>query len=77
MEADLHEVYGIDVDDDHLMGARSWRWLRARVLSLLDRPATFVAVNAGDSVRLTAVPSTRLGCALYPPDFSDPQSSTT
>lgn len=76
VETDLHEVYGIDVDDDELMAARTWRWLRARVLSLLDKPATFVPINTGESVRLVAVPTTRLGCALYPPDFSDPQSPT-
>ncbi|MEV0444504.1 hypothetical protein AB0I84_29185 [Streptomyces spectabilis] len=31
----MHEVYGIDLGDPHLMRARSWRWLRVRVLGLL------------------------------------------
>jgi hypothetical protein len=35
VEADLHEVYGLDVGDDALMRARSWRWLRTRILGLL------------------------------------------
>lgn len=35
MEADLHETYGLDVGDHQLLAARSWRWLRARILGLL------------------------------------------
>ncbi|MFB9415692.1 hypothetical protein ACFFSQ_46945 [Dactylosporangium matsuzakiense] len=35
IEADLHERYGIDVDDRALLRARSWRWLQARILGLL------------------------------------------
>ncbi|MGW0933271.1 hypothetical protein [Streptomyces sp. NPDC002644] len=35
MEADLQQVYGIDVGDRALMRARSWRWLRTRILGLL------------------------------------------
>lgn len=29
----------MDVGDDALMRARSWRWLEVRILGLLDRPA--------------------------------------
>ncbi|MFD0595090.1 hypothetical protein ACFQZ4_24190 [Catellatospora coxensis] len=35
VEADLHERYGIDVDDRALMRARSWRWLSTRIVGLL------------------------------------------
>ncbi|TGB03325.1 hypothetical protein E2651_25375 [Streptomyces sp. MZ04] len=35
IEADLHEIYGLDVGDRRLMRARSWRWLRVRILGLL------------------------------------------
>ncbi|WP_405663383.1 hypothetical protein [Streptomyces sp. RK9] len=35
IEADLHEVYGVDVGDPHLMRTRTWRWLRVRILGLL------------------------------------------
>lgn len=36
IEADLHEVYGIDLDDRDLLRARSWRWLKVRIVGLLD-----------------------------------------
>ncbi|HEY9353809.1 MAG TPA: hypothetical protein VIP28_11185 [Nocardioides sp.] len=36
IEADLHEVYGIDLDDRALLRARTWRWLKARIAGLLD-----------------------------------------
>ena len=35
VEADLHQVYGIDIDDRHLLRRRTWRWLEARILGLL------------------------------------------
>jgi len=35
IEADLHEVYGIDVGTPGLLRARSWRWLRVRILGLI------------------------------------------
>ncbi|RLU85936.1 hypothetical protein CTZ27_26335 [Streptomyces griseocarneus] len=35
VEADLHEVYGIDVGAPGLLRGRSWRWLRLRILGLL------------------------------------------
>lgn len=38
IEQDLHDVYGIDVDDDQLLTARSWRWLNVRIGGLLNRP---------------------------------------
>ncbi|MYU21193.1 hypothetical protein GTY84_04935 [Streptomyces sp. SID8352] len=34
IEADLHQVYGIDVEDGVLQ-RRTWRWLQVRVLGLL------------------------------------------
>lgn len=36
LEADLHQVYGVDVGEPGLLRARSWRWLRTRILGLLD-----------------------------------------
>ncbi len=36
VEADLHERYGVDVEDRALMRSRSWRWLETRILGLLD-----------------------------------------
>ncbi|TMV00278.1 hypothetical protein FGK60_09750 [Streptomyces sp. DASNCL29] len=35
IEADLHEVYGLDVEASGILRARSWRWLRIRILGLL------------------------------------------
>ncbi|MGW6518540.1 hypothetical protein [Streptomyces sp. NPDC054962] len=35
IEADLHEVYGVDVGAPGLLETRSWRWLRVRILGLL------------------------------------------
>lgn len=34
VEADLHERYGIDVDDRPAMRARSWQWLVIRMNGL-------------------------------------------
>lgn len=34
-ELDLHEVWGVDVEDDALMTARSWRWLELRLSDLV------------------------------------------
>jgi hypothetical protein len=62
----LAEVYRIDVDDDDLMSRRSWRWLHVRISGLLDRPPVWVPYGDG---KLAAVPSTRLGYALRPPEF--------
>ncbi|MFF4118960.1 hypothetical protein ACFY0P_36705 [Streptomyces sp. NPDC001714] len=35
IEADLHEVYGLDVGAPGLLDNRSWRWLRVRIFGLL------------------------------------------
>ncbi len=35
IDVDMHAVYGIDVEDDALMSARSGSWLRARVLGVV------------------------------------------
>ncbi|WP_424183856.1 hypothetical protein ACOBQX_18015 [Actinokineospora sp. G85] len=34
VEADLHQVYGVDVESG-VLRARSWRWLRTRIVGLL------------------------------------------
>jgi hypothetical protein len=36
-------VFGIDVDDPDLMAARTWRWLRARIVALQTSPGTRLA----------------------------------
>lgn len=35
MEADLQDVYGIDVSDPAIRHGRTWRWLQVRILGLL------------------------------------------
>lgn len=35
----------MDVGDPLLMSSRSWRWLRERILGLLDRPVSFDAAG--------------------------------
>ncbi|MFF5142524.1 hypothetical protein ACFY6U_22815 [Streptomyces sp. NPDC013157] len=35
IEADLHEIYGLDVGAPGLLDNRSWRWLRVRIFGLL------------------------------------------
>lgn len=71
IEADLHEVFGIDVADDALLAARTWPWLASRISALLSRPATFVPYKHGDSWRMTVVESTRIALAFHPPSFGD------
>ncbi|GHE38826.1 hypothetical protein GCM10018785_05460 [Streptomyces longispororuber] len=41
IEADLHEVYGIDVGTGVLRG-RSWRWLKIRIPGLLSTESRLV-----------------------------------
>lgn len=36
---DLHEIYGIDVEDGATM-LRPWWWLRSRILGILDVPGS-------------------------------------
>ncbi|WP_306839756.1 hypothetical protein [Catenuloplanes nepalensis] len=35
LEADLHDVYGVDLGDPVVLRTRSWRWLETRILGLL------------------------------------------
>lgn len=35
---DLSQYFHIDADDEALLAARSWRWLRAQIIALLDIP---------------------------------------
>ncbi|TBO59029.1 hypothetical protein EYS09_14270 [Streptomyces kasugaensis] len=44
VEADLHEIYGIDLGDPAVLRARSWRWLRVRVLGLLSAESRLARV---------------------------------
>lgn len=40
VEADLHDCYGIDIEDTNLMGSRTWRWLKVRILGLVTKTGT-------------------------------------
>ncbi|GHH67635.1 hypothetical protein GCM10017673_14960 [Streptosporangium violaceochromogenes] len=40
IEADLHQAYGVDLEEPGLLRARTGRWLRVRVLGLLADPRT-------------------------------------
>ncbi|WEB44011.1 hypothetical protein MOV08_35185 [Streptomyces yunnanensis] len=44
IEADLHEIYGVDLGDRALLRARSWRWLRVRILALLSAESRLARV---------------------------------
>jgi hypothetical protein len=35
IDADLHQVYNLDVWDEALMTSRPWAWLKTRILGLL------------------------------------------
>jgi len=35
VEIDFQEVYGIDLGDREMLRARTWRWLRVRLVGLL------------------------------------------
>jgi hypothetical protein len=35
VEADLHETFGIDMEDRDQLRSRSWRWLHVRITGLL------------------------------------------
>lgn len=43
VEADLHERYGLDVDQPGLLKTRTWRWLRVRIVGLLETGETRIA----------------------------------
>ncbi|MFF3353386.1 hypothetical protein ACFYWN_12175 [Streptomyces sp. NPDC002917] len=45
VEADLHEFYGVDVGAPGLLAARSWRWLRVRILGLLSADSRLSRLN--------------------------------
>lgn len=76
IETDLHDTYGIDCGDDALLEHRSWRWLRARVLGLLDVPPEVVTYGEMGSL-MALSPRTRVGYALNPPKFANaPQADT-
>jgi hypothetical protein len=50
IEDDLHQFYGIDLEQPGLLRARTWRWLRVRIIGLLAEPKTrlFRALRARD-----------------------------
>jgi hypothetical protein len=40
VQLDMHQAYGIDMGDKELLRARSWPWLRLRVVGLVSEPGT-------------------------------------
>jgi hypothetical protein len=50
VQADLHEVYGIDTADEPLMTSRSWFWLATRIRGLLNHPSRVTRVAAALSL---------------------------
>jgi hypothetical protein len=44
---DLQDI-GIDVEDDTLLAARSWHWLRKRILGLMQKPSRLRSVMIPD-----------------------------
>jgi hypothetical protein len=68
VEADLHDRYGLDCEDHHLLASRSWRWFRTRVVQLLSLPPTIVPLHPDTQRPPLVVPATRIGLALDPPN---------
>lgn len=62
IECDLADR-GIDVGDRVLMRARSWRWLRTRILGLLDAPGQVLLLIDGST---TTIPGSRVGKHFHP-----------
>lgn len=50
-----------------MLRRRSWRWLRTRIIGLLDVPPAYLTVPTDEGMKLVPVPQTRLGYALNPP----------
>ena len=61
---DLHDMYGIDVSNHELMRSRTWGWLQDRISGLVNAPPIITATGH-------AVPATRLGWELNPPNFDE------
>lgn len=71
IEADLQQQ-GVDLDQPGIRHRRSWRWLKTRILGLLEVPPVIVFDPAGG---VHYVPQSRLGLALDPPDIRPPAPS--
>lgn len=59
VEADLHEVYGIDLGDPDVLHRRTWVWFTRRVQGLFDLPPTL-------TLGRQPVQATRIGRLRYP-----------
>ncbi len=66
--ADLHERFGVDVEDDTLMLSRSWFWLADRIGALLATPP---ALQYRSSRKSLLLPATRIQWALNPPNLKE------
>jgi len=62
VEADLHDRFGIDIEDRVLMRSRPWRWLKSRILALFSVPPLIVPAEPP-----IVIPQTRIGFVLDPP----------
>jgi hypothetical protein len=61
IESDLQDI-GVDVGDRELMSDRSWRWLRTRILGLIDSPVS--VDSAGNPVFSNRVQAVVLAPAI-------------
>lgn len=66
VEADLHELYGIDVESG-ILRTRSWRWLRTRIAGLLTAAAALVGLQPFGSEQYSA-PTAPTSSSVLTPD---------
>lgn len=80
MVADLAER-GVDLSDRELRRTRTWHWLAGQIEALLAVPPQLVVDTWQDANgahrRVLAVPQTRLGLSLDPPDLLTAPATTT
>jgi len=61
VQLDMHQTYGVDMGDRELLRARSWPWLRLRVLGLVSEPGT----RLQRALRPAQTPASMLPPELY------------
>lgn len=65
VEADLHDIYGVDITDPTIRSTKTWRWAKARITGLLTRPPMVAGQQQDGSPIL--LQTTRIGLQLQPP----------
>lgn len=68
VEADLHQFYGLNLWHPDSYRAIAWHYLRSRVEQLLTIPSTIIYRPTENGYRRQAIPATRIGLQLEPPD---------